>query len=103
MGVASGPVSCVVRQVRRGRVDRPLGEAALTQGAREAGGVAPLELLQQPVVRGDRDVVGAEVPVGEGADRKSTRLNSSHVRISYAVFCLKKKKRQCVHKPTPKS
>src|SRR5436305_7666041 len=28
-------------------------------------------------------------------DRKSTRLNSSHVRISYAVFCLKKKK----HKP----
>src|SRR3712207_8993979 len=27
-----------------------------------------------------------------GADRKSTRLNSSHVNISYAVFCLKKKK-----------
>src|SRR3989442_9819263 len=27
-----------------------------------------------------------------GTDRKSTRLNSSHVRISYAVFCLKKKK-----------
>src|SRR5699024_1974726 len=30
--------------------------------------------------------------VGAGADRKSTRLNSSHVSISYAVFCLKKKK-----------
>src|SRR5215813_6822121 len=30
---------------------------------------------------------------GEPADRKSTRLNSSHVRISYAVFCLKKKKK----------
>src|SRR5690606_40590046 len=28
-------------------------------------------------------------------DRKSTRLNSSHVKISYAVFCLKKKKFQC--------
>src|SRR5690554_7131996 len=28
-----------------------------------------------------------------GLDRKSTRLNSSHVRISYAVFCLKKKKK----------
>src|SRR5690625_5635252 len=28
----------------------------------------------------------------EGEDRKSTRLNSSHVAISYAVFCLKKKK-----------
>src|SRR5690554_7693933 len=30
---------------------------------------------------------------GIAADRKSTRLNSSHVRISYAVFCLKKKKK----------
>src|SRR3989442_9883925 len=30
----------------------------------------------------------------EWGDRKSTRLNSSHVRISYAVFCLKKKKNQ---------
>src|SRR3989442_2443405 len=29
---------------------------------------------------------------GSEVDRKSTRLNSSHVRISYAVFCLKKKK-----------
>src|SRR5256885_9709978 len=30
---------------------------------------------------------------GAGRDRKSTRLNSSHLVISYAVFCLKKKKR----------
>src|SRR5690554_7538600 len=30
---------------------------------------------------------------GDAPDRKSTRLNSSHVRISYAVFCLKKKKK----------
>src|SRR4249920_3963538 len=30
-------------------------------------------------------------PRPQGGDRKSTRLNSSHVRISYAVFCLKKK------------
>src|SRR2546430_5808763 len=30
----------------------------------------------------------------EPADRKSTRLNSSHSQISYAVFCLKKKKKQ---------
>src|SRR5690554_7323121 len=30
-------------------------------------------------------------------DRKSTRLNSSHVRISYAVFCLKKKKTQKIN------
>src|SRR5258707_7320666 len=32
------------------------------------------------------------VPVGRCEDRKSTRLNSSHANISYAVFCLKKKK-----------
>src|SRR5256885_15276432 len=30
-----------------------------------------------------------------GVDRKSTRLNSSHLVISYAVFCLKKKKKYC--------
>src|SRR5690606_41238740 len=30
----------------------------------------------------------------DNVDRKSTRLNSSHVKISYAVFCLKKKKHQ---------
>src|SRR5690554_1590884 len=30
-------------------------------------------------------------------DRKSTRLNSSHVRISYAVFCLKKKKKKTIN------
>src|SRR6266498_5097674 len=35
-----------------------------------------------------RSVLAVVLPVG---DRKSTRLNSSHVRISYAVFCLKKK------------
>src|SRR5437870_11375912 len=38
---------------------------------------------------------GAPCPVyaPQKTDRKSTRLNSSHVAISYAVFCLKKKKR----------
>src|SRR2546421_8327004 len=33
----------------------------------------------------------------EGVDRKSTRLNSSHDQISYAVFCLKKKKTKSTH------
>src|SRR5690554_4231349 len=37
--------------------------------------------------------VGFDGGIWEGRDRKSTRLNSSHVRISYAVFCLKKKKK----------
>src|SRR6266498_5556193 len=35
--------------------------------------------------------IRARRTVGKLVDRKSTRLNSSHVRISYAVFCLKKK------------
>src|SRR5690606_2930984 len=38
-----------------------------------------------------------ELPVRRsGQDRKSTRLNSSHVKISYAVFCLKKKKHSSI-------
>src|SRR2546430_3319770 len=45
-------------------------------------------------------VGGVDVVVGRAAevDRKSTRLNSSHSQISYAVFCLKKKKseRSCL-------
>src|SRR5690625_6906507 len=41
----------------------------------------------------DRLEHGAETVVGL-LDRKSTRLNSSHVAISYAVFCLKKKKKK---------
>src|SRR3712207_7989947 len=42
-----------------------------------------------PVRRGAAAV--EEAGVREGEDRKSTRLNSSHANISYAVFCLKKK------------
>src|SRR3712207_6972339 len=36
-----------------------------------------------------------------GADRKSTRLNSSHANISYAVFCLKKKNQMVLQMATP--
>src|SRR5690606_35067395 len=55
-------------------------------------------LLHQLVHQGWREVAaesGAQmltVAAGKEVDRKSTRLNSSHVKISYAVFCLKKKK-----------
>src|SRR2546430_7301643 len=49
----------------------------------QAGSV-PLEILQRPVT--------LRTGIGElHEDRKSTRLNSSHSQISYAVFCLKKK------------
>src|SRR5436309_15281289 len=50
----------------------------------------------RPVVE-ERDLdAGAIVGLDQRApiDRKSTRLNSSHVKISYAVFCLKKKKKK---------
>src|SRR5690606_39547074 len=41
---------------------------------------------------GEPEPAPAPEPEPPGQDRKSTRLNSSHVKISYAVFCLKKKK-----------
>src|SRR2546422_11007024 len=54
------------------------------------------------------DRVDVQVPaplahrlLGAAADRKSTRLNSSHGYISYAVFCLKKKIRARLHATTP--
>src|SRR5256885_13240624 len=47
-----------------------------------------------PVVTGLVVIVNVafDAPAGTVTDRKSTRLNSSHLVISYAVFCLKKKK-----------
>src|SRR5690606_8051974 len=42
----------------------------------------------------NRRFLEPELKVIEQIDRKSTRLNSSHVKISYAVFCLKKKKKK---------
>src|SRR3712207_7061655 len=50
----------------------------------------PPELLPRDEVA---RAINSEVKAGRGSpDRKSTRLNSSHANISYAVFCLKKKK-----------
>src|SRR2546430_12206241 len=45
-----------------------------------------------PGCQGRRRVPAGSRPAGTQRDRKSTRLNSSHSQISYAVFCLKKKK-----------
>src|SRR5690606_39790682 len=41
-----------------------------------------------------------QVAIFTAEDRKSTRLNSSHVKISYAVFCLKKKKNPVTRRTT---
>src|SRR3712207_8233087 len=61
--------------------------------------VRPHELLERrhlvrvlPVAAVDDDVRAVRERVRARQDRKSTRLNSSHANISYAVFCLKKKK-----------
>src|SRR5690606_40040222 len=69
----------------------------------EVTGSVRLGAETQPVVRGsgwyDHEFGFSDHAPGSGPrpldelDRKSTRLNSSHVKISYAVFCLKKKKR----------
>src|SRR2546430_12590000 len=50
------------------------------------------ELAGAELDRPDRGPAAAENEVVGPRDRKSTRLNSSHSQISYAVFCLKKKK-----------
>src|SRR5438034_5741521 len=50
-------------------------------------------LLPSIGVEGEREPQLGRRPVTKG-DRKSTRLNSSHTVISYAVFCLKKKKKK---------
>src|SRR3712207_6875254 len=52
---------------------------------------APERLLPRYPVAG----TVSERVLTEARDRKSTRLNSSHANISYAVFCLKKKKKIC--------
>src|SRR5690242_20851742 len=68
---------------QRGRLGRgELGARLLTQSARHA-----------------RDVEAQAGGQVGGGDRKSTRLNSSHMSISYAVFCLKKKKTDTKHLP----
>src|SRR3712207_7275971 len=57
--------------------DDGAGRVVVVRGARRGAGVRQGVLVQE----------------GIGGDRKSTRLNSSHANISYAVFCLKKNQR----------
>src|SRR3712207_8674563 len=83
---------------------RSVGEGVVLLGVEDLehgrGGVAAVvgsELVdlveEDDRVAGAGLLHGADDAAGEGAeDRKSTRLNSSHANISYAVFCLKKKK-----------
>src|SRR5690606_41567456 len=65
------------------------------QGVGDALGQAVCDALDRldPVDRADQPRPFAAGVLDQQVDRKSTRLNSSHVKISYAVFCLEKKKR----------
>src|SRR2546430_4538359 len=69
------------------------GEDEPLHGGLVVAGADDLERLHQRNARGEH---GGELAAEDGdiariEDRKSTRLNSSHSQISYAVFCLKKK------------
>src|SRR3712207_6947290 len=70
--------------VRR-RAEKPFEIGGAYRHRRARGGAAGLRPLTRQLSRHPRD------PSFELRDRKSTRLNSSHANISYAVFCLKKK------------
>src|SRR3989454_7194984 len=61
---------------------------------RHAAPDAGSEPAEEPELGAEiRLVIVPKEPLRISADRKSTRLNSSHLVISYAVFCLKKKKK----------
>src|SRR2546422_8598736 len=81
------PYTTLFRSELRGRV------ALTAQGAHDPAHAR----RQEPALpRGEIGEIPCRVEQQQlhGSDRKSTRLNSSHGYISYAVFCLKKKKRQ---------
>src|SRR5207253_8866109 len=85
------PSTPLFRSRRAGR-PVPASPAELVRSAAALAGFTADALT--PLVQ---HAMGGPVPrlgKGPGRDRKSTRLNSSHVAISYAVFCLKKKKKQ---------
>src|SRR3712207_7252184 len=65
----------------------------------DAGYVYLTDRLKDMIISGGENVYSVEVEsvVAQHPDRKSTRLNSSHANISYAVFCLKKKKNNHIY------
>src|SRR3989442_9889304 len=75
----------------RSRAGRPFVIIALVDGIDFSSGRHP-DILVGKQVFPENIRMPARGKVYAVKDRKSTRLNSSHVRISYAVFCLKKKK-----------
>src|SRR2546430_6783835 len=81
-----------------GRGARPAGAAREVQGSRDSQGQA-VRRSEGVGLRLRRAAGRRAGPAAGPVDRKSTRLNSSHSQISYAVFCLKKKNKRnkCTH------
>src|SRR5690349_22071518 len=75
------------------RSDVDLAEAPVAERGQSAVHRPRREALHR-ADRHDAVELGRDVLAAAVEDRKSTRLNSSHVEISYAVFCLKKKKKK---------
>src|SRR5690606_41386080 len=71
----------------------PCGVGKTADGTQHAGAQVVREQIERGGFGANRSGTAADPTAGHRIDRKSTRLNSSHVKISYAVFCLKKKKR----------
>src|SRR3712207_8645154 len=84
------PYTTLFRSVARAAAVEQRLELALDGRLRLAGQRAPLE-SQHAALRVARELRAALDRRRVHRDRKSTRLNSSHANISYAVFCLKKK------------
>src|SRR6266853_3426857 len=80
-----------VRAEGAGRRDQGHVDALVAEAAADLRPGLLLDALQVPLRAHERVVMRSR-------DRKSTRLNSSHSQISYAVFCLKKKKKKLITK-----
>src|SRR5579883_3529016 len=85
-------IICYTYSGRRMGTDREQGSS----NNRSYQGHGRCEPLTLPCPQCPAADTGQSIPVRDlsAQDRKSTRLNSSHVKISYAVFCLKKKKKK---------
>src|SRR3712207_6864439 len=81
------PYTTLFRSAAEGRV--VLAHLGLYDGVAGLGPDGPPALARDEL--GERLGADGAVEDGGAGDRKSTRLNSSHANISYAVFCLKKK------------
>src|SRR5256885_15987509 len=87
---AGHPIAFAVAPKKRHKYISGSDPCVYDRNARPSDASADPAMLNMMIRR--RSNRSASMPEGIARDRKSTRLNSSHLVISYAVFCLKKKK-----------